>query len=133
MSFTPALEKDASHHIEVADKSPTDDQTPNQAHDLTYDNEDEEPALHARTYCALLALFMLNIVQVVALTGPPAVVSHHPQYVFQLIPARLHRQGNRWHRRPGVGPQRSLSHASCRRPSDCEAQTGQRADSVLRQ
>lgn len=46
----------------------------NQQADLTYDDEDEEPALHARTYFALLALFLLNFVQVVALTGPPTVV-----------------------------------------------------------
>lgn len=41
---------------------------------LTYDDVDEEPELHARTYVALLSMFMLNLVQVVALQGPPAVV-----------------------------------------------------------
>ncbi|EKC99961.1 hypothetical protein A1Q2_05725 [Trichosporon asahii var. asahii CBS 8904] len=37
--------------------------------------EDAEPALHARTYMALFALFLLNMVQLVALNGPPSGVS----------------------------------------------------------
>lgn len=41
---------------------------------LVYDNVDEEPELHARTYIAILAVFLINIVQVFALQGPPAVV-----------------------------------------------------------
>jgi hypothetical protein len=42
---------------------------------LHYDEVDEEPELHMRTYVALFSMFMLNMVQVVALQGPPAVVS----------------------------------------------------------
>ena len=42
---------------------------------LVYDDVDEEPELHARTYIALASMFLLNLVQVVALQGPPAVVS----------------------------------------------------------
>ncbi len=41
---------------------------------LVYDDVDEEPELHARTYIALAAMFLLNLVQVLALQGPPAVV-----------------------------------------------------------
>ena len=41
---------------------------------LIYENSEEEPELHARTYLALAAMFLLNYVQVVALMGPPAVV-----------------------------------------------------------
>ena len=44
----------------------------------TYENDaviEEEPELHWRTYLAVLALFFLNLVQVFALTGPPAIVS----------------------------------------------------------
>jgi hypothetical protein len=41
---------------------------------LVYDDNDEEPELHARTYFALAAMFLLNLVQVLALQGPPAVV-----------------------------------------------------------
>ena len=42
---------------------------------LHYDEADEEPEIHMRTYIALFSMFMLNLVQVVALQGPPAVVS----------------------------------------------------------
>lgn len=42
---------------------------------LVYDDVDEEPELHARTYIALLSMFALNLVQVFALQSPPAVVS----------------------------------------------------------
>ncbi|EXJ73007.1 uncharacterized protein A1O5_04156 [Cladophialophora psammophila CBS 110553] len=41
---------------------------------LHYDEVDEEPELHARTYIALFSMFLLNMVQVVALQGPPAVL-----------------------------------------------------------
>lgn len=41
---------------------------------LVYDDVDEEPELRARTYIALVAMFSLNLVQIVALQGPPAVV-----------------------------------------------------------
>ena len=44
---------------------------------LKYENDDEEPELHARTWIALAAMFLLNMVQLVALQGPPAVVSDH--------------------------------------------------------
>ena len=42
--------------------------------DLVYDNVYEEPELTARTWIALAAMFSLNLVQIVALQGPPAVV-----------------------------------------------------------
>ncbi|EXJ63979.1 hypothetical protein A1O7_00314 [Cladophialophora yegresii CBS 114405] len=41
---------------------------------LHYDEVDEEPELHMRTYVALFSMFLLNMVQVVALQGPPAVL-----------------------------------------------------------
>lgn len=40
---------------------------------LVYE-EDEEPELHAQTYFALAAMFLLNLVQVFGLLGPPAAV-----------------------------------------------------------
>jgi MFS family permease len=43
---------------------------------LFYDNADEEPELHARTYIALAGMWLLNYVQVFALQGPPAVLSY---------------------------------------------------------
>ena len=42
---------------------------------LVYNDDEEEPEIHARTWIALAAMFLLNFVQVVALQGPPAVVS----------------------------------------------------------
>ncbi len=42
---------------------------------LVYANTEEEPDLHARTYIAVGAIFILYLVQVMALQGPPAVVS----------------------------------------------------------
>ena len=42
---------------------------------LVYDDNEEEPELHLRTYIALAAMLLLNLVQVLALMGPPSVVS----------------------------------------------------------
>ena len=41
---------------------------------LTYGLVDEEPEVHFRTYLATAAMFLLNLVQVVALLGPPVAV-----------------------------------------------------------
>lgn len=41
---------------------------------ITYNEVDEEPSIHVRTYIALAAMFMLNLVQLVALQGPPTFV-----------------------------------------------------------
>lgn len=51
---------------------------------LHYDEVDQEPELHARTYLALFAMFLLNMVQVLALQGPPAVVSA-PTVFYHLL------------------------------------------------
>ncbi|KAJ4348295.1 uncharacterized protein N0V89_009667 [Didymosphaeria variabile] len=44
--------------------------------DLVYDNIEEKPELHFRTWIAVAAMFLLNFVQVFALQGPPSVLSH---------------------------------------------------------
>lgn len=41
---------------------------------LVYDDAEVEPEIHARTWVAMAAMLMLNMVQVFALQGPPAVV-----------------------------------------------------------
>ena len=64
-------EKGSAHQLEQT----THDLSAPTVGDLSYTAEDEEPEIHARTYIALLALFFLNYVQLVALTGPPEVVS----------------------------------------------------------
>lgn len=43
--------------------------------DIVYDEENEEPEFHMRTWVALGALWLLNYVQIIALQGPPALVS----------------------------------------------------------
>ena len=68
VSVEKKLDRTYEKHVE--DAGSNDDQT-----NLHYDEEDEEPELHARTYMALFAMFILNGVQVLALLGPPAVVS----------------------------------------------------------
>ena len=45
------------------------------AQNLTFDEQELEPELHARTWIALAAFFLLNFTQVVALQGPSSVVS----------------------------------------------------------
>lgn len=49
-------------------------QTLDAENNLTYNDVDEEPEIHARTWIALAAMVLLNYVFVVALLGPPAVV-----------------------------------------------------------
>ena len=55
------------------------DVTKTEEGNLVYDDVDEEPELHTRTYIALAAFFLLNYVQVYALQGPPLVVSSSGQ------------------------------------------------------
>lgn len=57
-----------SRHLEEADG----------AADLVYDNVDEEPEIHMRTWIALAAMLVVNLTQVFAIQGPPAMVSWHP-------------------------------------------------------
>lgn len=55
-----------------------------QTSNLVYNQDDEEPELHARTYFAVAAMFLLNMVQVLALQGPPTVVSKPPKSKYSL-------------------------------------------------
>jgi hypothetical protein len=76
-----SLNSDSVHaHTPVHEKNLEEvkhlEQTETASGNLVYDDNDEEPELHARTYFALLAMFFLNLVQVFALQGPPAVVSN---------------------------------------------------------
>lgn len=50
-------------HIDVSDQN------------IAFDEAEMEPQFHARTWIALVAFFLLNFVQVVALQGPASVVS----------------------------------------------------------
>ena len=42
---------------------------------LMYADDDREPEIHFRTWIAVLAMCVLDYVQLVALTGPPTIVS----------------------------------------------------------
>ncbi|KAI7089809.1 hypothetical protein KC340_g13036 [Hortaea werneckii] len=55
--------------------APSDEEEQQSTRDLVYDNADEEPELHFRTYIAIAAMFLLNLTQVFALQGPPVVLS----------------------------------------------------------
>lgn len=46
----------------------------NTSANIFYDDDEHEPELRGRTYYALAAMFLLNLVQVLALQGPPTVV-----------------------------------------------------------
>jgi hypothetical protein len=52
---------------------------------VEYNNDEEQPEIHARTFVALAAMFLLNLVQLVALQGPPAVVrlDHSPDHTAE--------------------------------------------------
>ena len=64
-SISGLAEKPTVEHTELS---------PETEANLSYDDVNEEPELHARTYVALVSMFALNLVQVFALQGPPAVV-----------------------------------------------------------
>ena len=44
--------------------------------DLVYDDADHEPELHYKTYIALGAMFLLNLVNTFSIFSPPVAVSH---------------------------------------------------------
>ncbi|KAJ6096719.1 hypothetical protein N7486_007465 [Penicillium sp. IBT 16267x] len=59
-------------HVEQSRNSPD--------RNLVYE-EDEEPELHAQTYIALAAMFLLNLVQVFGLMGPPFALFSKLSYI----------------------------------------------------
>lgn len=66
-----------SVHCETLEKQPSEAQhmeKPVTDDNPVYDEVDEEPEIHMRTWIALASMFLLNLVQVFALQGPPAVV-----------------------------------------------------------
>lgn len=67
--------------IEYAANAP--DLAGKQPENLVY-LEDEEPELHISTCFALAAMFLLNLVQVFGLMGPPAAVGLHIQFKVHL-------------------------------------------------
>lgn len=91
-----------------------------QASNLVYDQDEEEPELHARTYFAVAAMFLLNMVQVLALQGPPTVVCkppcgpniHHMVYLLDI--AFNHRRGSPQPSCTDLGTQCTFTCSGCR-------------------
>ena len=74
-------DKPATSTLPVDEKAPavaeaTHVENDNDLGNLTYDLVGEEPEVHFRTYLATAAMFLLNLVQVVALRGPPIAVCY---------------------------------------------------------
>ncbi|OBU00219.2 hypothetical protein VE01_01673 [Pseudogymnoascus verrucosus] len=67
---------DTVHHEQAGRDNLKSASPPSLDANLVYDNDEEEPEIHTRTYLALLAMFTLNLVRVLALQGPPAVLSY---------------------------------------------------------
>lgn len=61
---TPSLEKEIPLHEEAVGGRAPERTVTEVTGNLRYDDIEEEPELHARTYVALAALFVLNMVQV---------------------------------------------------------------------
>lgn len=72
-TIQPAAEIDTKDHGQYELKEA--EQVDLSAQNSTFDEEEVEPELHARIWITLVAFFMLNYTQVVALQGPSAVVS----------------------------------------------------------
>ena len=51
------------------------EKVPQREDDLVYNNAEEEPELHARTWLAVASVVLVYFVGVIALQAPPAVVS----------------------------------------------------------
>jgi hypothetical protein len=77
MSSNDPAEKIASSEIGQVPSPLVEKNSDEEQHLEVYNDDEEEPEIHARTYVALAAMFLLNLVQVVALQGPPAVVRLH--------------------------------------------------------
>ncbi|KIW38682.1 uncharacterized protein PV06_09632 [Exophiala oligosperma] len=65
----------STQHMEKTDGS-AEEQVDAAEPNVVYDNPEEEPALHLRTWTAVGALFFLNLVQVFALQGPPSFLGY---------------------------------------------------------
>ena len=88
------------------------------AENFVYNDAEEEPELHMRTWLALASMFLLNMVQVFALQGPPAVVCTSICCVTQLIEAALLHWGQpRQSASTDLGSQLALPRTSGRLPA----------------
>lgn len=92
MSQAPEVSGNASPNPKPCNTSTAEDEKAEEKHvesaatggNINYDDDENEPELHARTYVALAAMFLLNMVQVLALQGPPAAVCGQQPVVLRL-------------------------------------------------
>lgn len=76
-STAPSFSKDSKQKDTELDGEATHEEAV--SGNLGYNDDELEPEIHARTYYALAAMVLLNMVLVLALQGPPAavcIVSH---------------------------------------------------------
>lgn len=74
MSSTPGHNGPEHSKVNVVEQFQHVENTKEQIEENLVYEEDKEPELHAQTYFALAAMFLLNLVQVFGLLGPPAAV-----------------------------------------------------------
>jgi hypothetical protein len=72
MAQDPTTEKEGDVKIEHADMQ-TD--LPANARNIIYDYDDQEPAIHLKTWLAVAALCIQHFAQQFAIIGPPVIVS----------------------------------------------------------
>jgi hypothetical protein len=63
-------------------------ETPTSNQVLVYDNSEEVPELHMRTWVAMASMMLLKFAELLALQGPPAVVSTSCLYFSDLLTTR---------------------------------------------
>ena len=78
MMYSNREEKAAPEAVRIQDAEKSE-------RNLVYDDAEQEPELHLRTYVAVAAMFLLNFVQVFALTGPPVVVGVTVLSIYPLM------------------------------------------------
>lgn len=72
-----AVERDSNAGVRIEEKhqlKEVEHVEPSVPSPFLGDDEEDVPQLHARTWIAIAAFFLLNYVQVIALQGPSAVV-----------------------------------------------------------
>jgi hypothetical protein len=75
-------EKHGDSHLEYAEAYASGD--------LHYDNEDEEPQLHKKTYIALAAMISLQVTITLSVQGPPVAVSRPKAIPRDLDPQEIY-------------------------------------------
>lgn len=85
MDANTAKEGDATQTRHNEDVFSDEKSRPDSEVNLVYNDIDEEPEIHFRTYVAVAAMLILNYVQIIALQGPPVVVSWKPELYSSTI------------------------------------------------